>query len=372
MSTINDLIEFESESSNLDFKLTQYRKESYVSLLKDAISMANGYNKDIKYIIIGLKPRNQDRNIQGLLEDLVDSATYQQLIYENVEPEINLEYTSHQFNGKTMGVFKISDCDNPPYLMKKDYNNANQSLKKGDGFIRKGTTQMKLCRGDYDVFYGNKHNSKASIWLNDNNSIIEDIIYFQQKVIHYVQKPLIKSQFEILAEQLVKHKPLFSYRQLVQRKVNRSLYELNFKLTNDGQTPLEKVKIYFDLEGNHLETLEYNTVERQEGIAGILNGRKSHLKINNCNSIVSNLNDSIVLGTDNYFFKKVYLRVDKKLITNINIKWKLLSKSLITNGVIRLVITPKIKTVREFNYVESLLSVRKEYLPIEDCIDEVD
>ena len=79
-------------------------------------------------------------------EDFVDSAIYQQLIAENIEPEINFNYFPYEYEGKLLGIFKISECLDKPYMMKKDFRN----LKKGDSFIRKGSRQAKLERKDID------------------------------------------------------------------------------------------------------------------------------------------------------------------------------------------------------------------------------
>ena len=48
-----DLILYENENTNLDFKKVEYRKENYEEFLKDIISFANANSKGIKYIIIG-------------------------------------------------------------------------------------------------------------------------------------------------------------------------------------------------------------------------------------------------------------------------------------------------------------------------------
>jgi len=85
-------------------------------------------------------------------EEFIDEATYQQIIKDNIEPELTINYFPHKYKRKTLGVFKISLCDEKPYLMKKDF----ETLKKGDGFIRKGSFQTKMLRADYEKIYKNK------------------------------------------------------------------------------------------------------------------------------------------------------------------------------------------------------------------------
>jgi hypothetical protein len=153
MKEIEDIILLENENTALDFKAIQYKKNKYENLLKDIISMANSKTNEEKFIIVGVNHKtNGDRDIIGINEDFVDDATYQQLINENVEPEIEFKYYPYELNSKKIGVFKIQNCSNPPYMLKKDYGN----LKKGDCFIRKGSHQTRVTRKDIDYFISQK------------------------------------------------------------------------------------------------------------------------------------------------------------------------------------------------------------------------
>lgn len=153
MRELTDIIQFENESTSLDFKAIQYKKEKFEALLTDFIAMANSNTKDDKYIIIGIKHRsNGNREIIGIQEDFIDEATYQQLIIANIEPEIKFEYYPFQYEEKKLAIFHFTDCSNPPYMMQKDYG----KLKKGDSFIRKGTHQTRISRKDFDSFLNQK------------------------------------------------------------------------------------------------------------------------------------------------------------------------------------------------------------------------
>ena len=119
---LDDIIEFENENTELDFKAIQYQKVKFQHLLKDLMSMANAKTDADKYIIIGVKLLgNGNRDILGITEDFIDEATYQQLVHNNIEPELNFSYVSYQFQNKTLGVFKIFDSIDRPYMMKKDF-----------------------------------------------------------------------------------------------------------------------------------------------------------------------------------------------------------------------------------------------------------
>lgn len=150
MTSLEQLIIEEFEGSSLDFKAIQYRGEKMEDFLVDVISMANAKTRKAKYIVVGVKAYpNGTKNFLGISDDFVDEATYQQIIYENVEPEIKIDYFPISVNGVQLAVFHIDDCDNPPYMLKKNYG----KLKKGDAFIRKGTHQTRVTRKDIDDFY---------------------------------------------------------------------------------------------------------------------------------------------------------------------------------------------------------------------------
>jgi len=159
MTDIADLIQFENENTNLDFKAIQYKKDQFESFLKDILSFANAISREDKYIIIGVKHKsNGDRELLGIQEDFIDDATYQQLVDSNIEPHINFKYFPFEYNSKKYGVFKIFDCEHPPYMMKKKYG----SLYLGDSFIRKGSFQNRLSRKDLDNLLQLKQNKDIS------------------------------------------------------------------------------------------------------------------------------------------------------------------------------------------------------------------
>lgn len=61
---LDDIIEYDEEGTNLDFKKEEYHKDDYVSLIKDVLSMANALNPETKRIVIGVKYRpGEDKEI---------------------------------------------------------------------------------------------------------------------------------------------------------------------------------------------------------------------------------------------------------------------------------------------------------------------
>jgi hypothetical protein len=149
MVNFNDLIKYENENISLDFKAIQYKKSQHEDLIKDIMSMANADVENDRYIIIGVNHKSSgNREILNIKKgDFIDSAIYQQIIRENIEPDIKLDYFPCKHEGKLLGILKISNCFDQPYMMKKDFG----KFKKGDCFIRKGTHVSRMMRRDLDA-----------------------------------------------------------------------------------------------------------------------------------------------------------------------------------------------------------------------------
>lgn len=169
-NNIEWLIRYEREGTKLDFKREQYHKEKYQDLLKDIMSMANTPIEGKRYIVVGVKdkPDGTKEFFSIPKEEIVDQATYQQIVRENIEPNIDFSYYSIELDGCLLGIIEIDNCNNPPYMMKKDY----KALKKGDCFIRRGSQQERITRRDLDEILqfksSNFFNDKISIGFNKN------------------------------------------------------------------------------------------------------------------------------------------------------------------------------------------------------------
>ena len=102
-------------------------------------------------IITGLKHfPSGEREFVGIPDsEIIDEATYQNIIRDNIEPDIEISYTYEKHRNKNFGILKILSDTEKPYMMKKDY----QTLKRGDCFVRKGSNQQKATRADFEKIY---------------------------------------------------------------------------------------------------------------------------------------------------------------------------------------------------------------------------
>ena len=151
--SIEDLILYENENTNLDFKEKQYLKKQHGELIKDVLSMANAHSKVDRYIVLGVRHKSSGkREIIGINnQDFIDSSTYEQLILENITPGLLIDYSPYIFKEKKLGIIKIpSKCYfNRPYLVKK----KNKIINEGEIRIRKGSSTHRATREDIDKMY---------------------------------------------------------------------------------------------------------------------------------------------------------------------------------------------------------------------------
>jgi len=165
MKDIEYIIEYENEHTRLDFKRDQYTKQKHDEFLKDVIAMANAIGEGEKLIIIGVKHSpNGEREIHPIQDsEFVDDATYQQIVRENIEPDLHISYKPFRHKDQLLGIFHLTNCNNPPYLLKKDYG----KLKKGDCFIRKGSHKTPISRSDLDKIYEIKNKNSKFVGVID-------------------------------------------------------------------------------------------------------------------------------------------------------------------------------------------------------------
>lgn len=148
---IADLIESGIESSSLDFKEKMYPKSGTPDLLKDILAMANSSYLGKRYIIMGVKDRvGEERIVSGISQDdVIDAASYQQFILNNIEPDIHFDLNYIDYQNKKIAVIVMDDTTEKPYLTKKQYKGINQGLC----LIRKGSINSIANKYDFDKIY---------------------------------------------------------------------------------------------------------------------------------------------------------------------------------------------------------------------------
>ncbi|MCM3390690.1 ATP-binding protein (plasmid) [Ureibacillus chungkukjangi] len=150
MLPIEYRIENEDESVTLDFKKEAYGKKTG-EFLKDVAAFANALTNDLnRYIVIGVKDQNGMKEYFNVnRNDIGDVSNFQQLIDQNIEPNIPIKIKYVNIEENELAVFEIGPCDNPPYVFKKDY----PPTKQGIIYIRNGTSTRFAKRQELDLMY---------------------------------------------------------------------------------------------------------------------------------------------------------------------------------------------------------------------------
>ena len=179
-SSIIDYINNEIENEFIDFKLNIYdwsNAKSKGDFLTDIICLANSNPKGDKYIITGVKVKpDGERKIKGIeTSEAKDSAIYQELVTENIEPSISIEFKIIGYDSKKFGIFRIFECNDRPYLLKKKYGNYERGYIK----VRKGSRNTNISRYILDSIYKEKNsNNKSQFKISGivNGKISDDIV----------------------------------------------------------------------------------------------------------------------------------------------------------------------------------------------------
>lgn len=154
---LNYIIDEMVETNYVDFKAKFYDRNNKAELIKDVVAFANSFsNEPSRYIIFGIKEGQGIEKRQFFDQSLpADPAEIQQLIQNNVEPDISLNLYNYTYQSHELLVLEITGFSDKPYIIKKDYNNR---IKKGSIYIRTNSTIKNAERRDLDMIYRSKEN----------------------------------------------------------------------------------------------------------------------------------------------------------------------------------------------------------------------
>lgn len=170
--TIIKIIEDAKESDYIDFKREFYKSLRESDLSKDVSAFANSNSNQDKYIIFGVDDKT--RQVTGIDEiTLTSQDNLDKYLSDTIEPFINVEIGSIEYNDHLVGYIKISnkntDC---PYVIKRDCG-RNNKIHQGDIFIRKGNVIQKASRADLEQMH--KIQGTVLLRLRDDLVCIEPI-----------------------------------------------------------------------------------------------------------------------------------------------------------------------------------------------------
>jgi hypothetical protein len=155
----------------IDYKLKIDFIENRVDFLRDVIAFANNQFEGNQYIVYGVKEKNGQLELTGLDTNFEkDDSEFQQTVYENIEPIINISFSRHTYEEKNFLVLTINaDKSQRPFMFKKKFNIIDQ----GESWIRIGSSKKKMIRSDFESIYTNRI-SPIEIILRDKQLFINN------------------------------------------------------------------------------------------------------------------------------------------------------------------------------------------------------
>ena len=131
--------------TGVQFRPARYGKNGIRQFLRDVIAMANASIDGPRYIIVGaeIDKKGNKRLTSVSSDDFSGKPSYQGLVTDYIEPPIRLKYQPASVEGKRVGVFEISDCQDRPYMMRVDF---SEKLRRGDAYMRVDDAPIKMGR----------------------------------------------------------------------------------------------------------------------------------------------------------------------------------------------------------------------------------
>lgn len=153
MSTLENLVRYESPHSGLAFRPRIYGPDEDASIVADCLALANAELKGRRFMFLGVDDRgDQGRTLVGVGESELKRFKQRcaRLLRACIEPELNAKVRGVTVDDRLVAYIRIKDCLSPPYLAKQDLGDA---LKAGVGFVRRGARNYPLQRSDMQQMF---------------------------------------------------------------------------------------------------------------------------------------------------------------------------------------------------------------------------
>jgi hypothetical protein len=154
MSSLEQLIRYESAHSRLAFRRELYRPDEDAAAVIDCLALANAAVSGRRYLFLGVDDLGAaGRNFVGVDERELGrfQKRFLALIAAAVEPALAVAVRAVAIDDRLIGYIRIKDCAAPPYLARR---NVGTTLQAGAGFIRRGATNHPLQRADLQRMFG--------------------------------------------------------------------------------------------------------------------------------------------------------------------------------------------------------------------------
>jgi hypothetical protein len=161
MNRLAKIVQSATPSRRIQFRRNKYGKSGAREFLRDLVAMANADVDGSRYIIVGAGfDSSGHKQLDGVgRDDFAGKPSYLALAGEFIEPAVRLRYESVIIDDTRVGVYEIGDCQDRPYMMRKDF---SETLRRGDAYIRAGDRAVKMNRRQLQTLFEKKFRESVS------------------------------------------------------------------------------------------------------------------------------------------------------------------------------------------------------------------
>jgi hypothetical protein len=154
MAKLEDLARFENANSALAFRERAYGPADAVPFLQDVLALANAEVNGPRFLFVGVHDVAAGRTFPGMSAEAlaVMRQTLPTLLARAVEPPLKLTMRALEVQEATIALLCLSECHNAPYLLRRPV----AGLPAGIGWLRRGTKQTQLTRGDLERLFAQR------------------------------------------------------------------------------------------------------------------------------------------------------------------------------------------------------------------------
>lgn len=145
MQKIADIVRTAAPSSALQLRGEAYGEDGIREFLIDLVAIANAPVEGERYIVTGCDAAAvAEQRILGIdAAERHRADRYRRAAADYIEPPIRLRFDTIEIDDKPVGVFRIGDCQDRPYMMRIDF---SETLRRGDAYMRVNDRAVKLGR----------------------------------------------------------------------------------------------------------------------------------------------------------------------------------------------------------------------------------
>jgi hypothetical protein len=125
---------------------------NHAHLLREVMGLANESGSGSRHIVFGVEFNDAgELEFRGITDSTLEEIQgYAELVDRFVEPGLKIEPLYGDVDGNLVAAIEISQCNNPPYVMKMD---ATRDMRRGDCWVREGGLFRPAQRADLDRMY---------------------------------------------------------------------------------------------------------------------------------------------------------------------------------------------------------------------------